>query len=37
LVRGEFDKLGQFFDGDKYIQHNVTIVDAVSWLGKAIE
>lgn len=37
LVNGAFDKLGNYFDGDNYIQHNTMIGDGVSGLGKAIE
>ncbi len=37
LVKGEFDKLGNFFDGDNYMQHNPMIADGVSGLGKALE
>lgn len=37
LVKGEFDKLADYFDGDQYIQHNPQIGDGVSGLGKALE
>ncbi|TRY13344.1 nuclear transport factor 2 family protein [Shewanella hanedai] len=37
LVKGEFDKLADYFDGDHYIQHNPQIGDGVSGLGKALE
>ncbi|WP_299551605.1 nuclear transport factor 2 family protein [Seonamhaeicola sp.] len=37
LVKGEFDKLGSYFNGDQYIQHNAMIGDGVSGLGKALE
>lgn len=37
LMKGEFDKLGNYFDGDNYIQHNPSIGDGLSGLGKAIE
>ena len=37
LVKGEFDKLADFFDGDNYIQHNTAVPDKVSGLGKALE
>lgn len=37
LVKGEFDKLAGFFDGDNYIQHNTAVADKVSGLGKALE
>ncbi|WP_299787344.1 nuclear transport factor 2 family protein [uncultured Shewanella sp.] len=37
LVKGEFDKLANYFDGDNYLQHNPQIGDGVSGLGAAIE
>lgn len=37
LVKGQFDKLGNYYDGDNYIQHNTAIGDGVSGLGKAIQ
>ncbi|MDE3743423.1 hypothetical protein [Maribacter polysaccharolyticus] len=37
LIKGEFDKMHNYFDGDKYIQHNAMIGDGVSGLGKALE
>lgn len=37
LVNGEFDKMGSFFDGDNYIQHNSAIGDGLSGLGQALE
>ena len=37
LVKGEFDKLSSFFDGDHYIQHNTMIADGLSGLGQALE
>ncbi|SLM29673.1 putative lipoprotein [Desulfamplus magnetovallimortis] len=37
LVKGEFDKLGNYFDGDNYIQHNSAIADGVSGLGNALD
>jgi predicted SnoaL-like aldol condensation-catalyzing enzyme len=37
FVNGEFDKLGLFFDGDNYIQHNTAIADGLSGLGAALE
>ncbi len=37
LVKGEFDKLAGFFDGDNYIQHNTAVADKVSGLGKALK
>ncbi len=37
LVKGEFDKLSSFFDGDHYLQHNTMIADGLSGLGQALE
>ena len=37
LVKGQMDKLGQFVDGDNYIQHNTAIADGLSGLGAALE
>ncbi len=37
LVNGRMDKLTGYFDGDNYIQHNPTIPDQLSGLGKALE
>ena len=37
LVKGEFDKLSSFFDGDNYLQHNTMIADGLSGLGQALE
>lgn len=37
LVKGEFNKLGNYFDDDNYIQHNPAIADGVSRLGAALE
>ncbi|WP_298370990.1 nuclear transport factor 2 family protein [uncultured Lutibacter sp.] len=37
LIKGEFDKMHNYFDGDNYIQHNAMIADGVSGLGKALE
>ncbi|MEO0525901.1 MAG: hypothetical protein AAFZ89_01675, partial [Bacteroidota bacterium] len=37
LVNGGFDKMGSYFDGDNYIQHNSMIGDGLSGLGKALE
>ena len=37
LINGQFDKLGNYFDGDNYIQHNPAIADGVSGLGAALE
>jgi predicted SnoaL-like aldol condensation-catalyzing enzyme len=37
LINGQFDKMGSYFDGDNYIQHNTAVPDGVSGLGKALE
>ncbi|WP_299049595.1 hypothetical protein [uncultured Polaribacter sp.] len=37
LVNSGFDKMGNYFDGDNYIQHNSMIGDGLSGLGKALE
>ena len=37
LIRGEMDKLGNYFDGDAYTQHNPNIADGLSGLGAALE
>jgi len=37
LIKGEFDKLTNYFEGDNYIQHNSAIADGLSGLGEAIE
>lgn len=37
LVKGQFDKLSSFFDGDNYHQHNTMIADGLSGLGQALE
>ncbi len=37
LVKGQYDKLGDFIDGDNYIQHNPRIGDGLSGLSKALE
>lgn len=36
LVNGRMEKLAEYFDGDKYIQHNPLIPDQLSGLGKAL-
>ncbi len=36
LVNGKFDKLGNYFDGDNYLQHNSAIADGLSGLGNAL-
>jgi predicted SnoaL-like aldol condensation-catalyzing enzyme len=37
LVSGNMTKLGGYFDGDHYIQHNPKVADGLSGLGKALE
>ncbi|CAH2212177.1 LysM peptidoglycan-binding domain-containing protein [Tepidibacter aestuarii] len=37
LVEGKYETMGQYFDGDNYIQHNTQITDGLSGLGQAIE
>jgi len=37
LMNGEMDKLGLYFDGDHYIQHNPAIADGLSGLGAGLE
>ena len=37
LVRADYAKLGQFFEGDHYLQHNPDIADGLSGLGQALE
>lgn len=37
LVNGRMEKLAGYFDGDNYIQHNPSIPDQLSGLGKALE
>lgn len=37
LVKGQFNKLNSFFDGDNYYQHNTMIADGLSGLGQALE
>lgn len=36
LVKGEFEKLNTFFNGDNYRQHNTQIADGLSGLGQAL-
>ncbi|WP_425423588.1 nuclear transport factor 2 family protein [Shewanella waksmanii] len=36
LVKGQYDKLAQYFDGDNYIQHNPMIADGLSGLSQAL-
>lgn len=37
LMKGEMNKIGNFFDGDNYIQHNSTVADGLSGLGAAMK
>ncbi|WP_074410284.1 nuclear transport factor 2 family protein [Aquimarina megaterium] len=37
LMKGELDKLANYFDGDNYIQHNPAIGDGLSGLEEALE
>jgi predicted SnoaL-like aldol condensation-catalyzing enzyme len=37
LIKGEFDKMPGYFDGDNYIQHNSNIADGVSGLGAGLK
>ncbi len=37
LADGEMDKIGDFIEGDNYIQHNPGIADGLSGLGSALE
>ena len=37
LVKGEMDKVANYFDGDNYIQHNPSIGDGLSGLGTALK
>lgn len=37
LIKGQFEHLNTFYDGDNYIQHNTAIEDGVSGLGKALK
>ena len=36
LIKGQYNKLSNYFNGDNYIQHNTAIGDGVSGLGKAM-
>ncbi|MEM9417977.1 MAG: nuclear transport factor 2 family protein [Planctomycetota bacterium] len=36
IVQGQFDKLGNYFDGDNYLQHNPMIPDGVSGLTETL-
>ncbi|AWV97086.1 nuclear transport factor 2 family protein [Arcticibacterium luteifluviistationis] len=37
LVKGDMSKLGGYFNGDNYLQHNPQIADGLSGLGSALE
>jgi len=37
LIKGVFDKMPEYFDGDAYIQHNSNIADGVSGLGAGLK
>lgn len=37
LMNGEMDKIGDFIEGDNYIQHNPSIADGLSGLGEALK
>ena len=37
LIGGAFDKLGNYFDGDAYIQHNSNIADGLSGLVSGLQ
>lgn len=37
LVNGQLDKLGDYYEGDRYIQHNPQIADGLSGLGQALQ
>ncbi|MCR9137568.1 MAG: nuclear transport factor 2 family protein [Alphaproteobacteria bacterium] len=37
LIGGAFDTIGDYFDGDTYIQHNSNIADGVSGLGAGLK
>lgn len=37
LMNGEMGKIGNFIEGDHYIQHNPDIADGLSGLGEALE
>ena len=37
LMNGEMDKVGNYFDGDNYIQHNPAVGDGLSGLGAALQ
>lgn len=37
LIGGGFDTMGDYFDGDNYIQHNASIADGLSGLGAGLK
>lgn len=37
LIKGDYHKMADFFDGDNYVQHNSAIADGLSGLTHAIE
>lgn len=37
LVKGEMDKVTNYFDGDNYLQHNPAVADGLSGLGAALK
>ncbi|HYO71457.1 MAG TPA: nuclear transport factor 2 family protein, partial [Archangium sp.] len=37
LVAGKMDRLGSFFEGDHYLQHNPQVADGLSGLGAALQ
>lgn len=37
LVNGKLDKLGGYFDGERYVQHNPQIADDLGGLGTALQ
>ena len=37
LIKGAFDKMPNYFDGDNYIQHNSNIADGLSGLGAGLK
>ncbi|WBW96710.1 LysM peptidoglycan-binding domain-containing protein [Oceanirhabdus sp. W0125-5] len=37
LMAGKYDVMGEYFNGDNYIQHNTQIADGLSGLGQGIQ
>ncbi len=37
LIEGHYDELGNYFNGNNYIQHNSNIPDGLNGLGKALQ